>query len=297
VILVVGGHGQLGQELATLAAERGVPLHAVSRQEADISNRDAVARQIAQTRPTMVVNAGAYTNVDRAETDVEAATRSNETGPAVLADLCSERGLPLVHISTDYVFDGTKPIAYVESDPVAPINVYGRTKAAGEAAIRKRHPRHVILRTSWLYGRFGSNVLKTVLRLASEGTDLRFVIDQRGCPTSTLDIARAILHMAPRLQGDDDVWGTFHLAGSGATTWHGFVGHVVDGQAQFTGRRPSVTAITTAELARPAPRPQNSELDSSRFADVFGFRTEPWQAMTDWTVRRLLAPEPGVLRP
>jgi dTDP-4-dehydrorhamnose reductase len=293
VILVFGGHGQLGQELTALAIERGIGLHPVSRHEADIADRDAAAREIARSQPTLVVSAGAYTNVDGAEADTAAATRSNESGPAVLATLCSEQGLPLVHISTDYVFDGAKAAAYVESDPVAPLNVYGRTKAAGEAAIRERHPRHVILRTSWLYGRFGSNVLKTVLRLATERTELRFVTDQRGCPTSTLDIARAILHMAPRLKAGEDVWGTYHLAGRGATTWHGFVSHIVDCQSCFTGRKPSVIPIGSAELARPARRPQNSELDSSRFAEVFGFRAEPWEAMANWTVRCLVSPDSG----
>jgi len=185
-----------------------------------------VSRTLTQASPDLVVNAGAYTNVDGAETNVDAATRSNEIGPAVLSELCFRHGIPLIHISTDYVFDGSKQSPYVESDPVAPLNIYGRTKAAGEAAIRQRHAHHIILRTSWLYGRFANNVLKTVLRLAMERDELRFVADQRGCPTSTLDVARAILHIAPELKAGKDACGTYHLAGTGATTWHGFVSHI-----------------------------------------------------------------------
>src|SRR5262249_54044836 len=152
---------------------------------------------------------------DLAETEVDQAFVANETGPAVLARACAAENLPLVHISTDYVFDGTKLGAYREDDPIAPVNVYGRSKAAGEAAIRAVLDRHVILRTSWVYGVYGTNFLKTILRLARERDELRIVADQRGCPTGTADLAEAILRIVPRLAADEPLWGIYHFAGTG----------------------------------------------------------------------------------
>jgi dTDP-4-dehydrorhamnose reductase len=289
VILLFGGNGQLGRELTALAQARGVPLRALAHSEADIAEPEAVAAAIAAASPAIVVNAAAYTRVDEAETEIAAAARSNATGPAVLAEACARTRLPLVHVSTDYVFDGTKAGAYVESDPVAPLSAYGRTKADGEAAIRARHREHLILRTSWVYGVFGRNMLKTALRLARERDELRFVADQRGCPTSTADLAEAILcAAAPRLVAGEPVSGTYHFAGTGATTWYDFVRHVVAVQAEFTGRRPRVVPITTAEYPTPARRPANSELDSSAFAATFGYRAEPWRFRVESAVRALV---------
>jgi dTDP-4-dehydrorhamnose reductase len=288
VILLFGGNGQLGRELTALAEKRGVPLRALSHAEADIAEPRAVADAVAAARPSLVVNAAAYTGVDKAESEPAEAARVNTTGPAVLAEACARAGLPLVHVSTDYVFDGTKTGPYVESDPVAPLGVYGRTKADGEAAVRAWLDRHLILRTSWVFGLHGRNILKTVLKLAQERDELRFVADQRGCPTSTADIAEAILTVAPRLAADEDVFGTYHFAGTGATTWYGFVSHVVATQAEFTGRHPRVAPITTAEYPTPARRPANSELDSSRFAAAVGLRAQPWQARVASTVVKLV---------
>ena len=215
--------------------------------------------------------------------------QGNETGPARLGEACNAAGIPLVHISTDYVFDGTKPTAYVETDPVAPASSYGRSKEAGERALRSAAPRHVILRTSWVYGEFGHNFLKTMLRLAATRDELRIVADQRGCPTSTLDLAEAILSIAPRLIAGEDVWGTYHFAGSGVTTWHGFASRIVAAQAPLTGRSPRVTPITTAEYPLPARRPANSELDCGLFARTFGIRARPWTEETDRITRALSA--------
>jgi dTDP-4-dehydrorhamnose reductase len=239
------------------------------------------------------VNAAAYTKVDLAETEVEAARQGNEIGPSRLGEACGAAAIPLVHLSTDYVFDGTKPTAYVETDPVAPAGSYARSKEAGERAVRRTAPRHVILRTSWLYGEFGHNFLKTVLRLAAAHDELRIVADQRGCPTSTLDLAEAILSIAPRLIAGDAVWGTYHFAGSGVTTWHGFASRIVAAQAPFTGRSPRVTPITTAEYPLPARRPANSELDCSLFAHAFGIRARPWTEESDRITRVLVSAPVG----
>ena len=290
MILVFGGNGQLGRELTRAGAVHQIPLTALSRTQADIADRTAVDEAFALQRPSLVVNAAGYTKVDLAETEAAAARQGNEVGPAIIAEACASAGVPLVHISTDYVFDGRKRGAYVESDPVAPIGAYGRSKAAGERAVRAATARHLIMRTSWVYGEFGHNFLKTMLRLATTREELRVVDDQRGCPTSTRDLADAILRIAPRLIARDEVWGTYHFAGSGVTTWCGFASRIVAAQAPITGAKPRVTAITSAEFPTPARRPANSELDCSLFARTFGFGGRPWTEETD-AITAVLAAE------
>jgi dTDP-4-dehydrorhamnose reductase len=276
MILVFGGNGQLGQELARAAAASGISLKALPRSEVDIADQAAVRDALGAARPSLVVNAAAYTKVDLAEKEVAEAERGNVLGPGIVASACAEVGVPLVHISTDYVFDGLKSEPYIEDDPIAPLGVYGRTKAEGEERVRGALPRHIILRTAWVYGEFGHNFLKTIVRLAQEREELRIVADQRGCPTSTRDLASAILRIAPRLAASEPVWGTYHYAGSGIATWHEFAGRIVAAQAPLTGRRPRVTAITTADYPTPARRPANSAFACDRFAGVFGFRGRPW---------------------
>jgi dTDP-4-dehydrorhamnose reductase len=290
VILIFGAGGQLGRELQRGAAAKAVAYRALSHAEVDIADKEAVSRALDQTRPALVVNAAAYTKVDLAEQQCEAARLGNEIGPGVVAAACAARQTPLIHISTDYVFDGAKAGAYVESDAIAPLGVYGRTKAAGEAAVRAAARRHVILRTSWVYGEFGNNFLKTMLRLAKERDELRVVADQRGCPTSTRDIAEAILRIAPRFAAGDDaqLYGLYHFAGAGATSWHGFATRIIDAQAQVTGRRPKVVAIATADYPTPARRPANSVLDCGLFQRTFGFGARAWSEEAD-AIARLLA--------
>jgi len=291
VILLFGAGGQLGRELVRAGAERGVPLIALSRAEADIADPTAVRTAIMRHKPSLVVNAAAYTKVDAAESEIEVARAGNEIGPAVLAAASAAADVPLVHISTDYVFDGSKESAYVEEDPIAPINTYGRTKAAGERAVREAAAKHVILRTSWVYGEFGQNFLKTMLRLAATRDELRVVSDQRGSPTSTADLAAAILSVSPHLAANENVWGTYHYAGSGVTTWYGFASRIVAAQAPLTVRAPRVTPITTDEFPTPARRPANSVLDCGKFGRVFGFSGRPWTEETDRITRALLSAE------
>jgi len=288
-ILVFGGDGQLGRELTARAALIGIPLVGVRRSEADIADAGAIARAMTRISPSLVVNAAAYTKVDRAEIEIEEAYRSNAKGPGIIAAACSTTGVPLVHISTDYVFDGTKQTAYSEDDVISPLGIYGQSKAAGESAVRGALKQHVILRTSWVYGTYGANFLKTIVSRAAQHEELRVVADQRGCPTGTQDIADAILKIAPRLAAREPVWGTYHFAGSGATTWHGFAVEIVAAQAKFTNRRPKVTAITTAEYPTPAKRPINSELESSRFTAIFGFRAADWRERTHEVVSALFS--------
>lgn len=293
MILVFGGNGQLGQELTRASAARALPLAALSRAQADITDAAAVRAAIEHHGPALVVNAASYTKVDLAETEIKEARQANEVGPAVVGAACAAADIPLIHISSDYVFDGSKPGAYVEDDPIAPINSYGRSKAAGERAVRETTPRHVIIRTSWIYGEFGQNFLKTMLRLIATRDELRVVADQRGSPTSTPDLAGAILTIAPRLSRAGKIWGTYHFTGSGVTTWHGFASRIVAAQAPLTGRAPPVTAITTAEFPTPARRPANSELDCSRFERVFRLRGQPWGEEADAITRALAGAKIG----
>ncbi len=287
-LLVFGAAGQVGQELLALAAARDVPASGVTRVEADITDAEAVTALLAARRPRLIVNAAAYTAVDRAESEPDAAEAGNATGPAVLARAADAAGVALLHLSTDYVFDGSKPGPYTEDDPIAPLGVYGRTKAEGEARVRAAARRHVILRTAWVYGAYGSNFLKTMLRLAGERDRLRVVGDQLGCPTATIDIAEAILAVDRTLADGGQGYGTFHFAGTGDTSWHGLAEAIVRAQAPRTGRHPPVEAITTAEYPTPARRPANSRLASRRFADVHGYRAAPWPDRVEEIVARLV---------
>jgi dTDP-4-dehydrorhamnose reductase len=288
-ILLFGAGGQLGRELTALAHERGVPLVGLARADGDITDRAAVARALKAHRPGLVVNAAAFTAVDRAESETVAAFSANAEGPAILAEATAEARIPLLHVSTDYVFDGSKPGPYVESDPVAPLGAYGASKSEGEVCIRALQPHHVILRTAWVYGVHGANFLKTMLRLAAERDVLRVVADQRGSPTATRDLAEAILAVRAALMAGAEPWGTYHVAGQGETTWHGFASAIIAEQARFTGRSPIVDAITTAEFPTPARRPANSVLDSARFAAIFGYRAKPWQERMREVVATLMA--------
>jgi dTDP-4-dehydrorhamnose reductase len=289
MILVFGGAGQLGQELVVRAKAKGVPLIAVSRAEADIADAAAVAAAIDRVKPSFVVNAAAYNNVDRAETDVDAATRTNAVGPGVVAAAAAARGLPVVHVSTDYVFDGTKHGAWREDDPVRPLGVYGRTKAAGEESVRAATPRHLILRTAWLFGAYGANFVKSALKLAADRDVIEAVADKRGSPTSTTDLADAIL-VGAAAAGGGGAWGTYHVAGEGAASRYEQMVAIVAAQAPFTGRKPEVVAVTSERFPSAAARPQNSELDSSKFAAAFGFRPGPWRLAVEQTVRDILRP-------
>ena len=288
MILVFGGHGQLGRELTRAAAARAIVLRALSHAEADIADASAVATALALWKPSLVVNAAAYTKVDLAETEPDEARRGNVIGPGVLAAACAVVGVPMVHISTDYVFDGSKEGAYLESDPVCPISAYGRSKAAGEDAVRGRLKDHVILRTAWVYSEFGHNFLKTVLRMAATRDELRIVADQHGSPTSAAELAEAALNVAAAFVHDKTLAGTYHFAAAGDTTWHGFASRVVAIAAPITGRNPRVIPIATADYPTAAKRPANSRLDCRAFIKKFGFLPRHWTAGVDATTRALI---------
>jgi dTDP-4-dehydrorhamnose reductase len=289
VILVLGGQGQLGQELAIRAGEAGVPLAAVGHGEVDVADPKAIAVAIARARPTLIVNAAAYNQVDKAESQPAEAQRANALGPSVAAASSRRAGLPLIHISTDYVFNGEKIGRYREDDPIAPLNVYGRTKAMGEEGVRNGNPKHLILRTAWLFGIYGSNFLKTVLRLAAERDSLAFVAARRSSPTATADLAHAILIAAAAIERGNAPWGTYHVAGSGVASRYDMATAIVAAQARFTGRKPSVSFITISGYPTAATRPLYSALDSAKFAAAFGYAPGDWRAAIDRAVAEIFA--------
>jgi dTDP-4-dehydrorhamnose reductase len=276
-ILVFGAGGQLGSELVARPYSKDISFQFVRRADAYIDDPAAVRRAMQLARPSLVLNAAAYTDVDQAEIEREAAFRGNAEGPKVLAAACAEKGIPFIHISTDYVFDGRKPSAYVESDATAPINVYGESKLAGEIAVRQACDRHVILRTSWLFGAYRRNFLKSMLKLAAERDEVRVVADQHGCPTATADLADAIVAIAPRLAAGERLFDTYHVASPHPATWYDFAREIIAAAAPYTGRSPKVVPIRTQDYPTRAARPGNSQLDSSKFLSTFGFRAADWR--------------------
>jgi dTDP-4-dehydrorhamnose reductase len=289
LILVFGAGGQLARELDATARAEGVALTGVSKAETDITDAGAVMAAFGRVAPTVVVNAAAYNLVDRAEGEPDQAMRANALGPAILAVACAHLARPLIHISTDYVFDGAKAGAYVEEDPVAPLGAYGRSKAAGEQAVRETAAAHLIIRTAWLYGVYGSNFLKAMVKLAAEREEIDVVADQRGSPTATGDLAIAILGAAKAIAAGQTPWGTYHFAGRGEATRHAFASRIVAAQSRFTGRAPAVNPVPSAAFPTPAARPKNSVLDSSRFTAVFGIAARDWREAVDATVADLFA--------
>jgi dTDP-4-dehydrorhamnose reductase len=275
-VLVFGARGQVGWELARRGEARGFEMEALDRQALDITDPRAVAARVGGSGLALVVNAAAYTAVDRAESEPELAFAVNRAGPAHIALACAKARIPLIHLSTDYIFAGEKRGPYVETDPLSPLGVYGRSKAEGEGKVRAHLREHIILRTSWVYGVHGHNFVKTILRLAREERVIRVVADQLGCPTSAADLAEAILAIAARL--DENRWGTYHYCNEGATTWHAFAEAIlVEARKHTLLLAEHVEPITTAEYPTPARRPANSVLDCSLFTRTFGIQPRAWR--------------------
>ena len=301
-LLVLGSGGQVGRELCRLAWPAGYDIAAHDRDGIDITRREAVVAAVAREHPDFVINAAAYTAVDRAESEPDAAWAGNCTGPANLAAACHDAGVPLVHLSTDYVFDGTKSDAYREDDPVNPLGVYGLSKEAGDRAVRSALLQHVIVRTAWVYSAHGNNFVKTMLRLGAglqptvlsrgERPVLRVVADQTGSPTSAADIAAAIGAIVQQIAAGNTNWGTYHFAGGGRVTWHGFAEAIFDLAAPWRGTPPLVEAITTADYPTAARRPANSVLDCSRIGAAFGIVPRPWRAALAEVIGELCEGEP-----
>lgn len=283
-MLLIGGGGQVGQELRrslaplghVLVTTRSGQVDGESCEVLDLDRLDSIRPLIERIRPDVVVNAAAYTAVDRAEDDVEAAFRANAEAPAAIASACAERDALLVHYSTDYVFDGTATRPYREGDPTSPLGVYGASKLAGEQAIQASGARHLIFRTAWVYAAQGKNFLCTMLRLAAERDELRVVADQVGTPTSARLIADSTASIITQPVPASGLW---HLTATGATSWHGFATAIVT-QAHARGilqRAPTVVPIETAEYPTRARRPAYSCLDTSRVISQFGIPLHDWR--------------------
>lgn len=276
-ILLFGRDGQLGRYLKTDLRPLGEVV-ACARGDVDLTDSDRLRAFLLAQRPAIIVNAAAYTAVDQAESDEEAAFRVNADAPAAMAAVAREAGALLVHYSTDYVFDGRAQAPYAETAPTRPLGVYGRSKLAGEEAIRSAAPAHLVLRTAWLYSPHGRNFFKTMLRLAAERDELRVVGDQIGSPTYAALVSTATAHALAQIirEGDAERYsGTYHLTCAGAASWHRFAREIV-ALAGRTGVQ--VREIGTADYPTPAARPAYSVLDNGKFAAAFGIRLPPWEA-------------------
>jgi len=290
-ILILGGAGQVGTELQAFSWPEGVQVHAPDRRSLDITDEAAIAAAFDARAYAAVINTAAYTAVDKAESEVAAAWRLNALAPALLAAETSRRNIPLVHVSTDYVFDGAGDGFYAPDAPVNPQSVYGASKAAGEMAVRSANPRHAIVRTAWVVSPHRGNFVKTMLRLAGERDRLTVVDDQYGCPTSAADLAATLAAIALRLAGDERApTGTFHSVNDGATTWCDFARAVVAGAARRGGRSVPVEGIPTAAYPTPAKRPANSRLSTQSLSDAYGLAPRPWEAALDDILDRLIGP-------
>jgi dTDP-4-dehydrorhamnose reductase len=278
-ILVTGINGQVGYELLRSLQGLGRVV-GCDRTALDLDNPDAIRRVVREVKPTLIVNPAAYTAVDKAESDVEGATRLNVQAPAVLAEEAKQLGAALVHYSTDYVFDGTKDSPYVETDAVNPQNVYGRTKLEGEQAIAASGCDHLIFRTSWVYGRRGKNFLLTMLKLGAEREELSVVADQIGAPTWSRTIAELTANVLAQNVASDRSWwashsGVYHLTAGGSTSWHGFAQAIFE--LSDADNKPRVNAIPASAFPTAAARPANSRMSGAKLADVFNVRAPDWK--------------------
>lgn len=286
-ILVFGSGGQVGREVCRAARPGRYTILPLDRRVLDITDSAGVDAILTREAPDLAINLAAYTTVDRAESEPDIAWAVNCAGAAHIAAACGEKATPLIHLSTDYVFDGRKVGPYREEDAVNPLGVYGRSKEAGERAVRAALGQHVILRTAWVYGAFGANFVKTMLRLAVERPALRVVADQRGCPTAAADIAAALIVIAGHIERGEVKWGTYHFAGDEAVSWHGFAEAIVDLAAPRLATPPQIEPITTAQYPTPARRPMNSVLDCSKISETFGISSSPWRRSLATVIQEL----------
>ncbi len=290
-IAVTGEAGQVARALIEAAAARGIALVPLGRPNLDLMTPETILPALRAAGVDAMVNAAAYTAVDKAETEPEVARAVNAQGAGAVARAARELGLPVIQVSTDYVFDGSKPTPYTEEDAVGPLGVYGRTKLEGEAEVARENPRHVVLRTAWVYAPFGNNFVRTMLRLAGTRPEVGVVADQHGCPTSALDIAETVLSVAARLVAEPDnraLLGLFHMAAQGGAVWADVAEAVFETSAALGGPSAQVRRITTAQFPTPAQRPANSRLDGAKLARVHGLLLPPWRRSLDTCVTRLV---------
>jgi dTDP-4-dehydrorhamnose reductase len=288
-VLLVGGSGQIGGALLRLAPP-GWAIAAPDRHRLDLADPSGLDAAVAARDWALIVNCAAYTAVDEAETNGDLVHRINAESPGRIATAAAARGIPFIHLSTDYVFDGTRANPYREDDTIGPINAYGRSKAAGEAAVRAAGGPHVLVRTSWVYDLAGRNFVRTMLRLFRERAEIRVVDDQHGAPTAAGDIARAIATIGDRVMRAPapDLCGTFHFAAAGETTWFGIAARIA-AHPSVAGPRPRLVPVSSADYPTPARRPANSRLDCAKIARVHGIVPPHWEASLDPIVESICA--------
>ena len=286
-IAVTGRSGQVVTSILE-RAPGGVEIVTLGRPELDLADPATIGPAIAAAAPDLIVSAAAYTAVDKAESEPGLAQAINGIAPGLIGEAAAARDIPVIHLSTDYVFAGDKPAPYVETDPTGPATAYGRSKLEGEQALARATGNHLILRTAWVYSPFGGNFVKTMLRLAESRDEVRVVADQQGCPTSALDIADAILALAPRLADRQAPRGVFHLVGSGEANWACFAEAIFAASAAQGGPSARVVPITTAEYPTPARRPANSRLATDKLRAAYGLALPHWRDSLPGTVGRLV---------
>jgi dTDP-4-dehydrorhamnose reductase len=286
--IVLGASGQLGSALLHTGCGEREPVIGLTRADLDIADRNAVLSILTALRPDLVINAAAYTAVDRAEDEAAHAFAVNRDGAAYVGEACASLDVPLIHLSTDYVFDGrSEPRPYREDDAPAPLSVYGLSKAAGESLVRARHERSVVLRTSWLFGMNGKNFVRTILGLARERSELRIVADQIGCPTPAADLAIAIRAIGQLMLEEHVFAGFFHFAGLEPISWYGFAEAILNAAASRLPRKPRLISITTPEYPTPARRPAYSVLDCGKLA-TRGIKQRSWRPALSTAIKQLI---------
>jgi dTDP-4-dehydrorhamnose reductase len=288
-ILVTGRQGQLARSLVEAANSRDVELVSVGRPVLDLADAKSVTALISRERPDVVVNAAAYTVVDKAEVESTLAHDVNALGAEYVAQACEANSIPIIQISTDYVFDGAKATPYREDDPTGPVNAYGRSKLEGETRVAKACERYLILRTAWVHSPWGGNFVKTMLRLAAERPVIGVVDDQFGSPTYAPHLAEAVLSIARRIGADPagTPWGIYHAVGAGETNWFGVAREIFRFAAEHGMPAAQITAITTADFPTPTRRPANSRLNCDRLRQSFGLELPDWRAGVESCVARL----------
>ncbi len=292
-VLIAGWHGQVARALIEAAPSRAeIKALAAGRPALDVRDPRSIARAFNDLSPTIVVNTAAYTAVDKAETDGEAAFALNRDGAGFFAEAAARRNVPIIHLSTHYVFDGTKATPYDEDDTPSPATVYGRSKLDGERAVAAANPQHVIIRTGWVFGPVGRNFATRILDAAAGGAPLGVVSDQHGNPTYAPHLAAAILDVARKITAGElssPAWGVYHAAGTGAASWCGFAGELIASAARHGRPGVPLEPIASASCPTPAPRPMNAELSCARFERTFALRLPAWQQGVADCVARLMA--------
>ncbi|SHK02215.1 dTDP-4-dehydrorhamnose reductase [Roseomonas rosea] len=293
-VLIAGRTGQLAIELLDRLPRDGHQPVAQEAPELDLTDPASIARAVEAAAPEAIINAAAYTAVDKAESQRDLAFAVNATGAGLLAEAAARRGIPFVHVSTDYVFPGDGGAPYAEDAPTGPIGVYGESKLAGEKAVIAANPRSIVIRTAWVCSPHGHNFIKTMLRVGQERETVSVVADQHGAPTFAADLADAIARILPSLAAapaSDERFGVFHLTGTPHTTWHGFAAAIFEGAAARGLKTPELRAITTADYPTPARRPADGRLDCGRIARVHGIQAADWRASLSRCLDALIGPE------